>query len=108
MLNFFSTKKLYQCLIALIGGRFSCGLIFDRLQIVKARHMRTGEVFLEVAGEVLLADEIRHRLAYGVAERVTLNAHAFGSENPWFIILEDSGKICATAIRTPPRHPIIS
>ena len=30
--------------------------------------MQAGKVFLEAAGEVLLADEIRHSPAYGIAE----------------------------------------
>jgi len=64
--------------------------------------------FLDSAGADLLTDEIRHSLAYGIAERVVLDAHAFGPDDPWFLILENSGRTCATAIRTPPHRPILA
>lgn len=66
------------------------------------------KAFLDAAGADLLADEIRHGLIYGIAERVALDAHAFGPDDPWFLVLEDSGKTCATAIRTPPHGPILA
>lgn len=68
----------------------------------------SARAFLDPAGADLLADEIRHSLAYGIAERVALDAHAFGPDDPWFLILEYSGKTCATAIRTPPHRPILA
>jgi hypothetical protein len=66
------------------------------------------KVFLDAAGADLLIDEIRHSLVYGIAEKVALDPHAFGPDDPWFLILEDSGRICATAIRTPPHKLILS
>jgi predicted GNAT family acetyltransferase len=68
----------------------------------------SARAFLDGAGADLLADEIRHSLAYGIAERVTVDAHAFGPDDPWFLILENSGRTCATAIRTPPHRPILA
>lgn len=75
---------------------------------MRIRFPPTAKAFLDAAGSDLLADEIRHSLAYGIAERVALDAHAFGSDDPWFLILEDSGRTCATAIRTPPHRPILA
>ena len=68
----------------------------------------SARAFLDAAGSDLLADEIRHSLAYGIAERAALDTHVFGPDDPWFLILEDSGRTCATAIRTPPHRPILA
>jgi predicted GNAT family acetyltransferase len=72
------------------------------------RCLRSAREFLDAAGADLLADEIRHSLAYGIAERVATDAHTFGPETPWFLIVQDSVGICATAIRTPPHRVILS
>ncbi|MBN1906689.1 MAG: hypothetical protein JW927_16520 [Deltaproteobacteria bacterium] len=50
----------------------------------------------------------KHGLAFGIAERVMNNPHTFGEDDPWFIIIEDAGQLCGTAIRTPPNSPILS
>ena len=75
---------------------------------MKVRWPPCARAFLDAAGADLLADEIRHSLAYGIAQRVALHAHAFGPDDPWFLLLEDSGRTCATAIRTPPHRPILA
>lgn len=75
---------------------------------MRVQYVRSAKAFIQTAGADLLADEICHSLAYGIAERVVLDAHAFGPDDPWFIILEESGRTYATAIRTPPHRPILS
>jgi hypothetical protein len=77
-------------------------------QNITVRCPTSARAFLDAAGGDLLVNEIRHSLAYGIAERVALDAHAFGPDDPWFLILEDSGRTCATAIRTPPHRPILA
>jgi len=75
---------------------------------MKARYIQSANEFLNTAGDELLLDEIRNNLAYGIAERVASDFHAYGPDDPWFIIIEDSDEICATVIRTPPHRPILA
>lgn len=75
---------------------------------MRVQYVQSAKTFLEAAGTDLLTDEARHSLAFGIAERVALDTHAFGPDDPWFIILKSSGKICATAIRTPPHRTVLS
>ena len=77
-------------------------------QNMTVRYPPSARAFLDAAGADLLADEILHSLTYGIAERVALGPHAFGPDDSWFLILEDSGRTCATAIRTPPHRPILA
>ena len=75
---------------------------------MKTQYFQSAHEFLEVVGDDLLVDEIRHSLTFGIAERVSSETHVFGADDPWFIAIEDTGQICATAIRTPPHRPILS
>ena len=75
---------------------------------MKTHYIHSARTFIDSVGEDLLADEIRHSLTYGIAERVSQDAHSFGPDDPWFIILETSGEVCATAVCTPPQRPILS
>jgi len=75
---------------------------------MRVRCLPSARAFLDAVAADLLADEIRHSLAYGVAERVAIDAHAFGPQAPWFLIVQDSARACATAIRTPPHRVILS
>jgi predicted GNAT family acetyltransferase len=75
---------------------------------MKSSTIQSAQEFLEVAGDRLLTDEIRHNLTFGIAERISQNAHVFGADDPWFITVEDREQICATAIRTPPHRVILS
>jgi len=69
---------------------------------------RSADAFLNVAGKTLLQDEVRHSLGYGIAERVADNPKAFGTEDPWFLTLDDGKQICAAVICTPPHRAIVS
>jgi len=75
---------------------------------MKARYIQSANIFLDTAGDELLLDEIRNNLAYGIAERVASDFHAYGPDDPWFIIIEDNDEICATVICTPPHRPILA
>ena len=74
---------------------------------IKARTIQSAAEFLIRVGDDLSVDEIRHSLIYGIAEKVSEDPHVYGAENPWFILIEDQGRICAAAIRTPPYHRVI-
>lgn len=75
---------------------------------MKTKYLKSAIEFLNITGDKLLSDEAKHALTFGIAERVVNNPHAFGKEDPWFIIIEDVGKICGAVIRTPPNSPILS
>lgn len=75
---------------------------------MKTRYIKSAAEFLNIVGDKLLSDEAKHALTFGIAERVAGNPHAFSEEDPWFIIIEDAGKICGAVIRTPPISPILS
>lgn len=75
---------------------------------MKTHYIHSAKEFIQSVGDDLLADEIRHSLTYGIAERVSQDAQSFGPDEPWFIILETSGRACATAVCTPPHRPILS
>jgi predicted GNAT family acetyltransferase len=77
-------------------------------EMMRGRYPPSAGEFLDIAGADLLADEIRHSLAYGITERVAADPHAYGPEAPWFLIVQDSVGTCATAIRTPPHRVILS
>lgn len=75
---------------------------------MKTKHIKSANEFLNIAGDKLLSDEAKHGLAFGIAERVADDPHAYGDNDPWFIIVEDAGQICGAALRTPPSSPILS
>ena len=52
---------------------------------MKIKYMQSAREFLEVAGDDLLRDEIRHGLAFGIAEKISDDSRAYGPDDPWFI-----------------------
>jgi predicted GNAT family acetyltransferase len=70
--------------------------------MLTARHFRDAEAFLDSAGGRLRLEETRYGLILGVCERLTADPHEYGTEDPWFLSLEEDGKVCAAALRTPP------
>jgi predicted GNAT family acetyltransferase len=75
---------------------------------MKTRTIHSAGEFLASVGDDLLIDEIRHSLIYGIAEKVSEDAHVYGAEDPWFILIEDQERNCAAAIRTPPHRVILA
>lgn len=72
------------------------------------QYIQSAQKFLDIVGNQLLADEIRHGLTFGIAENISKDTHLYGSDDPWFILIENSGKISATAMRTPPHRAILT
>lgn len=75
---------------------------------MKTHTIQSAREFIDLAGETLLMDEVRHGLIYGIAEKVNSDSHAYGNINPWFVILEDDDQLCAAALRTPPHGAILA
>ena len=75
---------------------------------MKSTIIKSADEFLGLAGDKLLSDESRHGLTLGIAERVVNNFHAYGDEDPWFMVITESGQLCGAAICTPPNSPILS
>ena len=75
---------------------------------MNTRIIQSAGEFLSLVGDDLLMDEIRHSLIYGIAEKVSEDTNVYGAENPWFILIEDQGRNCAAAIRTPPFRAILA
>jgi uncharacterized protein len=94
--------------------RIACSLqgaeriVADKETALNTRRYRSADAFLDVAGKILLQDEVRHSLGYGIAERVADDPKAFGAEPPWFLTLDDGEQICAAVICTPPHRAIVS
>ena len=75
---------------------------------MKSKIIKSAYEFLYLAGDKLFSDEAKHGLTIGIVERVVNDFHAYGENDPWFIMIEESGQILGTAIRTPPNIPILS
>jgi predicted GNAT family acetyltransferase len=75
---------------------------------MKAQTIQSAQDFLDIAGDDLLADKIKHGLSFGIVERLIENPYLYGSDDPWFVVTENLGKICATAMRTPPHRAILT
>lgn len=75
---------------------------------MNAQTLRSAQEFLDIAGNALLADEIQHGLTFGIVERLTENPHLYGDAAPWFVVIENAGEVCATAMRTPPHRVILT
>ena len=75
---------------------------------MKSKIIKSAYEFKNIAGDILLSDEAKHGLTLGIVERVVNDLHAYGENDPWFIIIEDYGQILGTAICTPPNSTILS
>jgi len=58
--------------------------------------------FISRAGYTLASNEARWGLMYGIAKRLVDDPHAYGSPDPWFLVVSDEKGLCAVAMRTPP------
>jgi len=54
------------------------------------------------AGGTLASNEARWGLMLGIAKRLVVDPHAYGSPDPWFLLVTDERGLCAVAMRTPP------
>ncbi len=63
--------------------------------------------FLEDAGEFLAAREAEHNLILGLSSRLRQDPLAFG-EAPYLAVVEDSRRVVAAALRTPPHNLVLS
>ena len=72
------------------------------------RQIESAQEFLDVVGDALLVDEIRYGMPFGIAERAVQDPHFYGPVDPWFLLIEESRNVLATAIRTPPLQIILS
>ena len=75
---------------------------------MKCQYLASARAYLDTSGDLLLADEVRHALPFGIAETLAQNPHTYGQADPWFLVLKDGDDICASAICTPPHQPILS
>ncbi|MBD3277541.1 MAG: GNAT family N-acetyltransferase [Candidatus Aegiribacteria sp.] len=75
-----------------------------RMQVIRPS---VASEFLKLAGEALLLDEVKHGLAYGIAESLARKPDIYGPEKPWFAVLLDGAEIVAAALRTPPYRVIL-
>lgn len=75
---------------------------------MKSKIIKSAYDFLNLAGDKLMCDEAKHGLTIGIVERVVNDLHAYGENDPWFIVIEESGQILGTAICTPPNSSILS
>jgi predicted GNAT family acetyltransferase len=70
--------------------------------MLSASHLRDPRAFLDRAGAKLGAEEVRYGLILGVSGRLVGDLHEYGTEDPWFLLLEEDGDAVALALRTPP------
>jgi predicted GNAT family acetyltransferase len=76
--------------------------------MLTATHYTNATDFLRRAGPVLQRDEVRHGLILGVSARVKEDPHEYGAGAPWFLTLDEEGKLAALALRTPPFDLIVA
>jgi predicted GNAT family acetyltransferase len=70
--------------------------------MLSAAHYRDPRAFLDHTGPRLRPEAIRYALILGVSNRLTEDLHEYGTEDPWFLMLEEDGHVSALAVRTPP------
>ena len=58
------------------------------------------DTFLESAGDLLLADEVRHNLAFGILSTARAHPDLYPDVRGW--VARDSGRVVGAAMRTPP------
>jgi predicted GNAT family acetyltransferase len=61
--------------------------------------------FYAHAAPFLERREAEHNLVLGLRDRLRRDRHAFGEEDPFFLVAESKGEIAGAAFRTPP-HPL--
>jgi predicted GNAT family acetyltransferase len=73
---------------------------------MEIKQFQDSKQFYERTKDYLLAQEAKHNLLLGIARTLQKNPERF--ENPYLAVVETDGDIKAIAIRTPPRHLVIS
>lgn len=64
--------------------------------------------FLSRTGYLLISNEAKYGLIYGIAKRLVDNPHAYGKADPWFCTVRDEKELCAVAMRTPPHKVLLA
>ena len=67
---------------------------------MELRELDSGDDFLAAAGPLLLRDEPRHNLIFGICNTLRQAPDAYPEFHLWLV--EDAGKVVAAALRTPP------
>jgi len=75
---------------------------------MKIQYHLTANDFLSHAGGALARDEGRYGLILGIARRLVANPHWYGQDDPWFCSVQDKGRVCAVATRTPPYKVLLA
>jgi predicted GNAT family acetyltransferase len=76
--------------------------------MLAALHYPDAKAFLDRVGGRLRPEEVRYSLILGVCGRLIHDPHEYGTEEPWFMTLEDNGGLAALALRTPPFEMIVA
>jgi uncharacterized protein len=76
-------------------------------RVVQLRRFHDVEGFLAVAGRFLEEREAEHNLILGVCSRLRLDPMNYGSA-PYLATVVEGRRVVATALRTPPYHPVLS
>lgn len=76
--------------------------------MLSARHFRDPEAFLGRVGGRLSREETRYGLILGVCKRLVEDRHEYGTEDPWFVSLEEDREVRALAVRTPPYKLLVA
>jgi uncharacterized protein len=63
-------------------------------------------VFLEAASPLLLSDEARHNLIFGICATLIETPDAYSAFHSW--VIEDAGMIVAAAVMTPPFNLVVA
>lgn len=64
--------------------------------------------FLAAAGEFLTEREAEHNVILSLCGRLRESPHAFGDENPFFVVASHRGRVVAAGLRTPPHSLLLS
>ena len=64
--------------------------------------------FLSRTGHLIIGNEARYSLIYGIARRLVINPHAYGKVDPWFCTVRDEKESCVVAMRTPPHKVLLA
>ena len=75
---------------------------------MKIEYFSKASDFLVKTAVLLEKDEARYGLILGIANKLVENPHAYSGANPWFCVVNDSGKIVAAAMRTPPHNVLLA
>ena len=74
--------------------------------MIEVRLLDDAGVFLAEAGPMLLSDEARHNLIFGVAGTIHASPTRYGEKRFWLAV--DGGEVVAAAMQTPPYNLILA